>query len=115
MIEVRIPGDEVVAYLIAQGATSTDAHQTFPGGRHHDNIARYVRIIEAGEWEETRRPIMLDAKTGTVYKGTDRATALSMVDWSKTSVRPMFIVQVEHPRSPDLVDPLKETGEEREA
>jgi hypothetical protein len=97
MIEVRIPGDEVVPYLIAMGATSTDAAPTFPGGRHHDNIAWYVRLIEAGEWWSSGRPIMLDAKTGTVYKGTDRATALSMVDWSKVSEMPMFTVQVEHP------------------
>jgi hypothetical protein len=99
VIEVRIPGDEVIDYLRAQGAERTDAAPTFPGGgRHQNNIITYVKVIEADEWWSSERPIILDAKTGTVWKGTDRVNALALVDWSKVSQMPMFTVQVEHPQ-----------------
>lgn len=97
-LESVVPGDQVIDYLIRQGATSTDAHPSFPGGRHFDNIARYVELIEAGDWWESTRPVYLDAKTGQVWQGTDRTAALAQVDWTKAPTVPNFTVIVEHPR-----------------
>ncbi len=97
-LEVRIPGDQVISFLKAQGATKTDAHPSFPGGRHFDNIAMYVTLMEKGQWWASHRPIYLDAKTGTVWQGTDRTAAIAQVDWAKAPVVPDFTVIVEHPR-----------------
>ncbi len=98
-LETKVRGDEVIEFLRAQGAERTDASQFFPGGRHQDNIRTYINLMEAGEWEETKRPIILDAKTGTVWKGTDRCAAINLVDWSKAPTIPWFNIIVEHPRS----------------
>lgn len=93
----RLRGDLVVKFLQRFGATSTDASGTFPGdGRHRDNIAAYISAIENGWWNETDRPIKLNAKTGAVWQGSDRTVALSLVDWSKVDHVPLFVVQVDH-------------------
>lgn len=99
-LEVFVPGDEVIAFMRSHGAKQTDVATTFPSGRYFERIDEYVRLMEAGEWEETRRPIYLDARSGTVWQGTDRTMAISMVDWAKAPKIPKFKVVVEHPNSP---------------
>ncbi len=99
-LEVQIPGDQVIDFLKAHGATWTDATSSFPGGRHFDNIERYRELLQTGMWEVTKRPIYLDARSGQVWQGTDRTAAIALVDWSKVPVIPEFTIIVEHPVSP---------------
>lgn len=97
MLEVVVPGDQVLAFLRSRGAHRTDAANDLEEGRHQDNIARYVALLEAGKWWESPRPIYLDARSGTVWQGTDRTAALARVDWTKAPTIPSFHIIVEHP------------------
>lgn len=100
-IFAAIPGDEVIFVLKECGATSTDADPTFPGpGRHTNLVEEYVTAMENGTWEETDRTIILDVKTGSVWRGSDRTAAIAQVDWAKVRSRgfpvPIFQLEINH-------------------
>lgn len=98
ILDGDIPGDQVIEYLRFHGAYWSDAATNLEEGRHQDNIARYIELMEHGEWWESRRPIYLDARSGQVWQGADRTAAIAQVAWEKAPRIPLFKVIVEHPR-----------------
>ena len=95
-VTVRLPGNEVIDFLLAHGAIESDRAPDLETGGRPAAVASHRARIEAGLWEETDIPIRYNEETGVVGPGADRVAALIGVDWSKVPRIPEFSIKVKN-------------------